>query len=134
MASFQDDAVTKQVNSLKSIIIILQTHLSSSFYQFLTRESLIAIVQALKRQITMAPRGQLAERVDTDPLKRQLQKLSSITGPTPSSYSEIDSIGTDLWNTCRLTLCSRVEEKREHIALSRGLLSRNAFLNAIISN
>ncbi|KAJ5525632.1 hypothetical protein N7494_012282 [Penicillium frequentans] len=67
----------------------------------------------------MAPRGQLAERVDTDPLKRQLQKLSSITGPTPSSYSEIDSIGTDLWNTCRLTLCSRVEEKREHIALSR---------------
>ncbi|KAJ5785015.1 Meiosis specific protein SPO22 [Penicillium pulvis] len=40
----------------------------------------------------MAPRGQLAQRVDTDPLKRQIQKLSSITGPTSSNYGEIDTI------------------------------------------
>lgn len=77
--------------------------------------------------MTTAPRGQLAQRVDTDTLKKQLQSFPSIPGVTPRGYGEIDTIGTDLWNTCRTTLCSRVEDKREHVALSRGSFSIDVF-------
>ncbi|KAJ5651376.1 Meiosis specific protein SPO22 [Penicillium longicatenatum] len=95
MAPFQDDAATKLVNSMK------------------------AIVQTVKKQMTTAPHGQLASCVVTEPLRKQVQKLPSITGLNPRNYGEIDRIGTDLWNACRLTLCSRANDKREHVVLSR---------------